>query len=38
MKNVIIEYFKDRKITNSSVNKFLKDNMLIKRIFDGYFK
>jgi hypothetical protein len=37
MKNKIIEYFKDKKLTNSSVDKFLKENQLIKRIFNGYF-
>jgi hypothetical protein len=36
MKNKIIEYFQDKKLTNSSVDKFLKENQIIKRVFDGY--
>ena len=37
MKNKIIEYFQGKKLTNSSVDKFLKENQIIKRVFDGHF-
>ena len=37
MKNEIVEYFKNKKLTNLSVDKFLKNNIMVKRIFNGYF-